>query len=92
MVAYSTNPLGQVGGTTAGQPTDAELYNDRLRYKFGVDALYTFSKYMSVGVRGDRVAPSSKDSAETFYVLAPRMVFKTSWTSRENISWPPTSS
>jgi hypothetical protein len=86
VVAYSTNPLGQVGGATLGQPTDAEVYNDRLRYKFGVDGLYTFSKYMSVGVRGDRVAPNSKDSAETFYVLAPRVVFKTSWTSRENIT------
>jgi hypothetical protein len=27
-------------------------------------------------VRGDRVTPTSKDAGETFYVLAPRAIFK----------------
>ena len=41
---------------------------------------------MGFGVRVDRVTPSSKDAAQTFYVLAPRLVFKTNWMTRETIT------
>jgi hypothetical protein len=41
---------------------------------------------MAVGFRADRVAPNSKDSEETFYVISPRVVFKRSWYSHESIS------
>ena len=40
---------------------------------------------MAGGVRFDRVVPNSKDSSETFHVLAARLVFKTDWQSRESI-------
>jgi hypothetical protein len=66
-------------------PADVDLYNKRLRYKFGADVLYTFKPWMAVGFRADRVAPNSKDSQETFYVISPRVVFKRSWYSHENI-------
>jgi len=39
-----------------------------------------------VALRADRVAPNSKDSGDTFYVLAPRLMFRTNWVSRETIS------
>jgi hypothetical protein len=32
------------------------------------------------------VVPNSKDLGETFYVLAPRVIFRTNWVSRESIS------
>jgi hypothetical protein len=60
-------------------------YDNRSRYKFGVDGLYQFSQYMSVGGRVDRVVPNSKDASESFYVAAGRLVFKTDWQSRESI-------
>jgi hypothetical protein len=37
-------------------------------------------------MRADRVVPNSKDSEETFHVLAPRLVFRTNWQSRETIT------
>jgi hypothetical protein len=40
---------------------------------------------MAIGGRVDHVAPNSKDSAETFNVVAGRLVFKTDWQSRESI-------
>jgi hypothetical protein len=61
-------------------------WDGRLRYKAGADLLYSFLPYVSVGVRGDVVVPNSKDSAETFYVLSPRLVFKSNWTSRDTIT------
>ena len=42
-------------------------------------------RYMAAGLRFDRVVPNSKDSSETFHVLAARLVFKTDWQSRESI-------
>jgi hypothetical protein len=67
-------------------PEGVDTFNHRLRYKFGVESVYTFLPWMGVALRADRVAPNSKDSGETFYVLAPRLMFRTNWVSRETIS------
>ena len=66
--------------------SDFEAFNGRARHKYGADVLYTFSPYMGVGLRGDRVVPNSKDSQETFHVIAPRLVFRSNWSSREAIT------
>jgi hypothetical protein len=58
----------------------------RVRYKGGVNVLYTFLPFLGAGVRVDRVSPDSKDPEEAFYVLAPRLQFKTDWTAREAIT------
>jgi hypothetical protein len=59
-------------------------FDGRVRHKYGVDALYAFSRHVSAGARVDRVVPNSHDSSETFHVLATRLVFKTDWQSRES--------
>ena len=61
------------------------LFDDRHRYKFGVDGLYAFIPYMAAGLRIDRVVPNSKDPSENFEVVAARLIFKTDWQSRESI-------
>jgi hypothetical protein len=66
--------------------SDFEPFNGRVRDKYGADVMYTFSPYMGVGMRADRVVPNSKDSEETFHVLAPRLVFRSDWQSRETIT------
>lgn len=88
VIAYTQVTTPVVSGTTVGTtfPADVDLFNHRLRYKFGVDAFYTFMSWMSAGLRVDRVSPNSKDADENFFVLAPRLVFKRSWNSRENIT------
>jgi hypothetical protein len=87
-LAYTTTSTQPVAGATVpgALPSDIDQFNHRLRYKLGVDAFYTALSWMGVGVRVDRVAPSSKDSEQTFYVLAPRLVFKTSWVTHEAIT------
>ena len=86
VIAYTlVQPQALPGDDHAGRPipADVDLYDKRLRYKFGADVLYTFKPWMAVGFRADRVAPNSKDSQETFYVMSPRVVFKRSWYSHE---------
>jgi len=65
--------------------SDYEPYDGKIRSKFGADVLYTFHRFMGAAVRVDRVSPNSFDSGETFYVLAPRLVFKTDWNTHEQI-------
>lgn len=60
-------------------------FDARARYKGAVDLLYTFLPYVGVGLRGDAVVPNSHDAEETFYVLAPRLVFKSDWNSRDTV-------
>jgi hypothetical protein len=67
-------------------PADADTFNHRWRYKFGLESIYSFLPWMSAALRADRVVPNSKDSEETFYVLAPRLIFRTNWVTREMIS------
>jgi hypothetical protein len=74
------------GAVVAVSHTNNPLYDDRIRHKYGIDGLYTFQRYVSAGLRVDRVVPSSKDSSETFHVVAARVIFKTDWQSRENLT------
>lgn len=66
--------------------SDFQPFDGRARYKGGLDLLYTFLPWVAVGIRGDAVVPNSHDAAETFYVVAPRLVFKSDWNSRDTVN------
>ncbi len=65
--------------------SEFEPYDGQSRHKYGLDALYTFHRYMGVGLRGDRVSPNSDDSGEAFEVLSPRLVFRSNYNSHEMV-------
>jgi len=74
-------------GAAFGRTTSTEAeYDGRVRHKYGIDAIYTVLPWLGFGLRADRVVPSSKNDKQTFHVLAPRILFKTDWNSRENIT------
>lgn len=74
-------------GATFGRTTSSDLeFDKRVRHKYGVDALYTVLPWLGFGLRLDRVVPSSKNDRQTYHVVAPRILFKTDWGSRENIT------
>jgi hypothetical protein len=74
-------------GATFGRTTSTEEeYDQRVRHKYGIDGLYTVLPWLGFGLRLDRVVPSSKNDNQTFHVVAPRILFKTDWGSRENIT------
>ncbi len=66
--------------------TEFAEYDGRVRWKGAIDGLYTFIRYMGIGLRVDHIVPNSYDSGETYNVVAPRLQFKTDWTSRETLS------
>jgi hypothetical protein len=66
--------------------TEYPIWDGRGRYKGGVDLLYSFLPFMGIGFRTDVVIPNSFDSQETYTVLAPRIVFKSDWQSRDTVT------
>jgi hypothetical protein len=74
------------GGTFGRTQSADPEYDGRVRHKYGIDGLYTVLPWLGFGLRVDRVVPSSKDAEQTYHVLAPRILFKTDWNSRENIT------
>ncbi len=66
--------------------SDFGPFDARARYKSGADLLYTFLPFMGIGFRADVVVPNSHDLKETFVVLAPRLVFKSDWSSRDTVT------
>lgn len=74
------------GGVLATSRSGNPLFDGRVRGKAGIDVLGVLASWFGAAVRFDAVVPNSKDARETFYVLAPRLLFKTNWQSRENLS------
>ena len=72
----------QIATTKSADPG----FDGRLKQKAGLDVLYTFLPWMGVGLRADRIAPNSKDPEETFYAIAPRLQFRSNWTSHETVT------
>ncbi|HEY2903666.1 MAG TPA: hypothetical protein VGL59_23985, partial [Polyangia bacterium] len=51
--------------------------------KFGAEVTYRWLSWLTLSMRGDRVAPNSKDSEESFTVVSPKLIFKSDWLSHE---------
>jgi hypothetical protein len=64
--------------------SEFEGFDGRQRYKGGLDLEYAFFKYGSIAARVDRVYPDSREKEQSFTVLAPRLAFRTGWSSRLN--------
>ncbi len=69
---------------TAIDPTDPGY--DVTKLKFGADVLYSALSWLSAGARFDRVQPNSHIPEQSFSILSPRLVFKSKWVTREQIS------
>lgn len=72
----------QIASTQSEDPG----FDGRLKHKAGLDVLYTFIPWLGVGLRGDRVAPNSKEPEETFHALAARLQFRSNWQSHETVT------
>src|SRR6185436_8679372 len=64
-------------------PTIGGGKQDKL--KFGAEAQYAFWRYLSAGVRFDRVMPDGGNADVGYTAISPRMILHTSWVSREYI-------
>jgi hypothetical protein len=55
------------------------------KLKLGGDVAYVATKWLSAGARYDIVQPNMKDNTRSFQVVSPRLVFRSSFVSHEEI-------
>ncbi len=79
---FSLKVYGMLNKVTSDDP-DADGV---LKLKYGLDGLFSAVSWFGVGARYDRVQPNSQIPEQSFAVVSPRMVFRTAWLSREEIS------
>jgi hypothetical protein len=73
--------FNKVGGTDRG--TEAQLEVNKL--KVGLDTVYSFSSMMAAALRLDAVMPDTDHSAKSFYVFAPRLIFRSEFVTHESV-------
>jgi hypothetical protein len=79
---YTTvNDVQTVDPNAAKLPT-----NGVKKFKYGADVLVNILPWFAVGTRYDHVSPNTANSDLNFSVLSPRLVFRTGWSSHEQIS------
>jgi hypothetical protein len=72
----------------AGSTEEAKsVYDGIYKLKFGIDVQAALLPWLTVATRFDRVQPNSNIPEQSFAILSPRVVFKSKWATREQISF-----
>jgi hypothetical protein len=79
----TTNAGNPVTNTGATPLPDSYKVN---KLKFGADLAYSALPWLTGAMRFDRVQPNSNIPEQSFSILSPRLVFKSKWVTREQIS------
>ena len=66
--------------------SDIDATNGNTKLKYGVDASHSFLPWLGMGLRYDRLQPNSKIAEQSFSIISPRVTFRTSLFSHEEIS------
>jgi hypothetical protein len=76
--------FNKVTGTTVvtGRAGDTTKVN---KLKYGVDTIYSFMPMVAAGLRVDVVNPNMDDSAQTFMVFSPKLIFRSEFVTHEMI-------
>ncbi len=78
--------ITSVFATAASVKADDPDFNNRKMYKFGAEVTYRFVPWVGVSGRFDQVSPNSRDHEENFQVFSPKLIFKSSWNSHEQVT------
>jgi hypothetical protein len=61
-------------------------FDGRRMVKLGAELTYRWLAWLTLSGRVDRVAPNSKDAAESFSVVSPKLIVKSDWLSHEQLT------
>jgi hypothetical protein len=60
-------------------------YDNVTKRKFGAEGGYSMLPWLAASVRFDRVMPDSNESAHSFSILSPRLIFRTKWQAHDQV-------
>jgi hypothetical protein len=56
------------------------------KLKYGADVVFNALSWLGIGARTDIVQPSSKETSESFWVISPKIMFRTKFITHEEIT------
>ena len=56
------------------------------KFKYGGDLRFDARRWLAIATRYDRVQPNSRIPEQSFSVVSPRLIFRTNWITREELS------
>lgn len=56
------------------------------KLKYGTDIVFRALSWVGIGARADVVQPSSKDAEQSFWVVSPKIIFRTAFITHEEIT------
>ena len=66
--------------------TDDPFTDGKKMFKAGAEVTYRFFPWLGVSGRYDHVIPNSNDKEETFDVISPKLLFRSSWLTHEQVT------
>ena len=65
--------------------SNEHAYDDITKRKFGAEGGYSILPWLAASLRFDRVMPDSNESAHSFSILSPRVIFRTKWQAHDQV-------
>jgi hypothetical protein len=81
-----TDVLVSVFGMYNEVKSDDPAYDGRRSYKLGTELTYSALPWLAASGRFDRLVPDTESSGRSFAVVSPKLIFRTSWQTREAIT------
>ncbi len=78
--------LNFVGSDVKTKFQDKTVFDGISKLKYGADLQFALLPWMTFATRFDRVQPNSHIPEQSFMILSPRLVFKSKWVTREQIT------
>ncbi|HYO98214.1 MAG TPA: hypothetical protein VER33_27105, partial [Polyangiaceae bacterium] len=66
--------------------SDVAAFDGITKLKYGADLQFAVLPWLTVATRYDRLQPNSRIADQSFSILSPRLVFRSKWITREQIS------
>jgi hypothetical protein len=63
----------------------AEDFNTTM-FKWGTETTYSMTPWFAAALRTDHVSPDTRDSERAFWVISPKLIFRTDWKTREALT------
>jgi|HubBroStandDraft_6_1064221.scaffolds.fasta_scaffold23408_2 hypothetical protein len=60
-------------------------YDNVTKRKYGLESSYAILPWLAASLRLDRVEPDARDATQTFTVVSPRLIFRTSWQAHDQV-------
>ncbi|HSC87708.1 MAG TPA: hypothetical protein VLC09_10580 [Polyangiaceae bacterium] len=77
--------LSFFANSTSVTSADANWDNKQM-FKWGTEAAYALWTWVAAGVRFDSVSQDLSDADKSFYVISPRIIFRSDWQSRDQVT------